>query len=465
MNNFLKAFLSFGLATSIEKILGFIILPIYTKYFSATEYGIIDLMGTIVQISAIFGILQLETALQRYYYDTGGLRRKYMISTIYFWISICSIAIACLVFLFSDYLSELLFESVQYSFLIKVISFQIPLMNWSMLGLLLLRFEKRNKEFLTVIVCKVITTLVFVYIFILKHNIGLKGVLYSQFLAIFFSSLLVTYFIKGNFINRWSRVFSIKSFKYALPQFPARLGSIALAQANRFFMLGFLTLASIGIYSVSLKLASSIQLVNTAFIMAWAPFMHAQFKNQNNREVFSRVFSLVVAISFFCVSIITLFSTELVLFLTDKEFYEAGKYIGGLTLFYAFYIIKETVDIGPKIKEKTKYLSYTFGFSVIVNILSLYILIRYFQIEGVVYAMMLTNFLLVVSSWFVSNKLYAIPFSKWFFTLLLIPTVSIVVLVMRFDFQLIYRVMIALFVCVLFGYHIFRSYFNVKAVI
>jgi len=66
MNNFVKAFLSFGLATSIEKLLGFIILPIYTKYFNTTEYGVIDMIGTILQISCVFGLLQLETSLQRY---------------------------------------------------------------------------------------------------------------------------------------------------------------------------------------------------------------------------------------------------------------------------------------------------------------------------------------------------------------------------------------------------------------
>ena len=148
--------------------------------------------------------------------------------------------------------------------------------------------------------------------------------------------------------------------------FPARMGSIVLSQANRFFMLGYLSLGAIGIYSVSMKLASSIQLINTAFILAWAPFMNAQFKNKNNKKVFANVFPLVVGGAFLFVCLITLYSQEMVKLLTTEEFYSSYRYVGGLALFFSLYIIKETVDIGPKIKEKTKYISYTFFLSLLL---------------------------------------------------------------------------------------------------
>ena len=287
---------------------------------------------------------------------------------------------------------------------------------------------------------------------------GLPGVFYAQVASMFLSTLLVTYYVKHLFVFRLSKIFSYKNLKYALPQFPARVGSMLLDQANRFFMLGFLSLAAIGIFSVSMKLASVIQLVNTAFILAWAPFMHAQFKNKNNKVVFAIVFPIVVGATFCCVCLISLFSREMVGLLATREFYEAHKYVGGLTLFFSLYIIKETIDIGPKILEQTKYLSYTFLLSVVVNIVSLYIFIQLFQLTGVVFSMLITNLFLVSISWFISNKLYYIPFSIRIFIILLIPALSIAISTIFVELQLIYRLLIAIACLAIYGSFLLKFY-------
>src|SRR5690606_21631793 len=116
-----------------------------------------------------------------------------------------------------------------------------------------------------------------------------------------------------------------------------------------------------------------------------------------------------------------LFSLEMVKILASKEFYSASKYVGGLSLFFSLYIIKETVDIGPKLLEKTKYLSFTFLLSVIVNVVCLYFFIKMQGLAGVVIAMVITNIFLVAMSWTVSNKLYQIPFGIIKFVMLIIP--------------------------------------------
>ncbi|MCH8518040.1 MAG: lipopolysaccharide biosynthesis protein [Cyclobacteriaceae bacterium] len=458
MRDFFKAFFSFGLATSIQKLLGFIILPIYTRYFTTTEYGIIDMVGTVLSIASIFGVLQLENSLQRYYYEYSKLRRKLLVSNIYMWIGGCSLAISLLLIIFSNAISLKLFESTEFSILFVIVAVQLPFNNISMLGLVLLRFEKENLKFLKVIIVNVAFTLIFVYIFVINYDLKLSGVFYAQLCAMLLSSILATYYIRKSFVFKWSKIISQKNLKYALPMFPARVGSIVLSQANRFFMLGFLGLGAIGIYSVSMKLASSIQMVNTAFILAWAPFMHSQFKKKNNKVVFAKVFPLVVGGTFLCVCIITLFSQEMVKILASEEFYSSYKYVGGLSLFFSLYIIKEVVDIGPKINEKTKYLTYTFFCSVIINIVSLYILVQILNIEGVVIAMITTNLFLVGMSWFVSNRLYYIQFSITKFTLLIIPALSLSMLVMFYDLSITVRISIALLCITTYGLFLLTAF-------
>jgi O-antigen/teichoic acid export membrane protein len=244
---------------------------------------------------------------------------------------------------------------------------------------------------------------------------------------------------------------------------PAGVGSMVLGQANRFFMLGYLTLGAIGIYSVSIKLASTIQLVTTAFMLAWAPFMHAQFKKQNNKIVFARVFPIVAGATFFFVCLISLFSQEMVKLLATGEFYSSYKYVGGLALFFSLYIIKETIDIGPKIKEKTKYLSFTFFLSVIINLTSLFVLIRHFEIEGVVFSMILTNLFLIAISWIISNRLYYIPFSISKFVILIIPALFLSISTMLVDLVFFVRVIISIGCILFYGIFLITFYKRFKS--
>ncbi|MEO9003594.1 MAG: lipopolysaccharide biosynthesis protein [Ginsengibacter sp.] len=458
MKDFFKAFLSFGLASSIEKLLGFIILPIYTREFNKVEYGVIDMVGTVIGVATIFSLLQLETSLQRYYYEDKDLKRKLLITNTYIWIGGCSVVVGTLIFCLSSVLSQKLFKTDEFAGLIRMAAIQLPLGNLGMLGLLLLRFQKENIKFLIVIITKVVFSLFLVYLFVIHLRLGLSGVFYAQVGSMLITTSIVTFFVRDNFVWRFSSNISYRNFKYALPQIPAGVGSMVLGQANRFFMLGYLSLGAIGIYSVSIRLASSIQLVNTAFILAWAPFMHAQFKKQNNKTVFANVFPIVVAGTFLFVCLISLYSQEMVKLLTTEEFYSSYKYIGGLALFFSLYIIKETIDIGPKIREKTKFLSFTFFLSVIINLSSLFLFIRYFQIEGVVISMIITNLFLIVISWIISNKLYYIPFSVSKFIILLIPALVLSVLTMVTDLALYVRIITSVCFILFYGILFLRYY-------
>jgi O-antigen/teichoic acid export membrane protein len=217
-------------------------------------------------------------------------------------------------------------------------------------------------------------------------------------------------------------------------------------------MVGYLTLSAIGIYSLSLKLASVLQLVYAAFIMAWAPFMFEQRKKDNHKEVFAKVLLLTASPLFLLVSIVAIFSKELVYIVASPKFLTAYHYLGALCLYFALFIFKEIVDIGPKFTEKTKYLSYTFFISVVVNLVSLYFSVKWYGLEGVVYSMLLTNIVLLAVSWIISNKLYYIPYNAWQFILMALPALLLCVLTMYVMPSLLVKILILVVVGIYYGF-------------
>ncbi|MBL4677492.1 MAG: oligosaccharide flippase family protein [Mucilaginibacter sp.] len=430
MKEFIKSFFSFGIASTIEKLIAFVLLPVYTRYFSTSEFGVIDLIQVMLGVVAIFAHLQLETSLQRYYYDYDGERKKSLISTITYAIMLLSLVLVIPIMLFSRQISELMFKTAEYSNLIKWASLQLPFTNYSMLALVILRYEKKNMQFALMVLIKVVVNVIFILVFVVWLKRGIYGVFYAQLIAFVISSIFLFYAVKDFFVYKISSADLQKSLRYAMPQFPARIGSIMLSYANRFFMVGYLTISSIGIYSLSLKLASILQLVYTAFVMAWAPFMFEQQKKPGHKIVFAQALLLTSCPVFFIVAFVSIFAKEIVQIVASKQFIDAHLYLGGLCMYFAFFIFKEIVDIGPKFTEKTKYLSYTFFLSVVINLVSLYLFIKVYGLYGVVYSMMLTNITLFIVSWLVSNSLYHIPFNIIKFVMMALPALTVSVLSM-----------------------------------
>lgn len=451
MWNLFKSFLAFGLATSIEKLIAFLLLPLYTDAFSAAQYGCMDVIQVTIIIITTFSVLQLETSLQRYYYQYKGNLKVVFISTIFNTILACSVLVAVIAVFTYPLYAGWLFKGYQANLPFTIACLQIPFSNIIMLLLLVARFEKASGLFFVAILLKVLLTLGLTYLFLIVYSFGLEGVFAAQFI----SGVVVTGLlwwknrdvIKRRFSGRMLR----RAWKYAYPQIPARFGSVLSGNVNRYLMVGYLSMAAIGIYSLALKLASVMQLMYTAFILAWTPFIFQQIKKPDHKMIFAGTLSLISCPVFLLVAALSLFAPE-ILHIVSKapEYQDAAGLIGGLSLYFSMFIFKEIVDIGPRFKEQTGYISINYFFSLLVNLVLLFLLIKRRGERGVVLSMIVTNIVLLISSWFFSNRLYPIRFKPLRFFVLFVPALCAALFSMYY--QYVVQVRIVLFIPLLLFY-------------
>lgn len=455
MKELVVNFLSFGLAVSLERLMSFLLIPLYADVFSVTEFGIIDLIQTFSGIVIIFCFLQLETALQRYYYEYDGKEKGKFIFSVFFMILSVAIVLAALVILLSPYISLWMCGTDQYAMAFKISAVQIVFSVLSTLTLILLRFEKKNKLFTGVVVCKSLLLVGLMYSFVSIAHCGINGFFMSQLLAISMSALSALFLVRKLFVCHLSKSLMKLSLKYALPQFPARVGSATNAYANRFFILGYLDTFSVGLFSMALKIGSIMQLVHQTFMMAWSQYMFETLKKPNNQQQFVFVFRILVPVVFFISICLFLFTEELIVNFASPKFVESAKYVGCITIAISLLIAKEVVDIGPKYKSKTYYLSISFLTALGVNLVSLFFFIRYFGLGGVVYSMVLANTTLLVLSWAFSHRLYPIDFPCKTMVASVLPALVLAVLMIYVTIPLHFR--IALLFCV-GGYYFLLIY-------
>ena len=59
----------YGIGTSANKIVGFLLLPVYTQYLSTREYGIKELVGLSTDIIGVLLATAISSAFYRFYFD------------------------------------------------------------------------------------------------------------------------------------------------------------------------------------------------------------------------------------------------------------------------------------------------------------------------------------------------------------------------------------------------------------
>src|SRR5213080_3050994 len=75
----------YGLGSIAARIIGVLLLPLYTRYLSPSDYGLIE---TLVALSAVLTALvaqAMKSAFFRFYFDSTELARRLLVVRTAFW--------------------------------------------------------------------------------------------------------------------------------------------------------------------------------------------------------------------------------------------------------------------------------------------------------------------------------------------------------------------------------------------
>ena len=139
----------YGLGTVVSQLVAFLLLPVYTRYLTPTDYGVLETIGVSSGIIGLVVTVGIARALSRFYYESEKeTERNKVVSTTYITYS----AIACLalplLFLLSDPLATVLFKSGHYGFFF-IISFTSLILGGLVdIGIMYLRLIKKPFVFI-----------------------------------------------------------------------------------------------------------------------------------------------------------------------------------------------------------------------------------------------------------------------------------------------------------------------------
>lgn len=401
----------YGTGSFVMRIIGMFLVPIYTRIFSPSDYGIMSVLGTVAGMMSIFIIMGFTSAQTFYFFDTEDKQDRYSIlSTSLIYRIFISLAICTTLFVFAEPFSKYILGNADYAVYLKILALATPftVVNTLFINIQRMTFSKWKYLFLT-IGSGIFGTLLAIYLVVIKR-MGLIGVFQAQLYgAIFFT--FVGFFLVKEYL-RFSFSFErLKDMlKYGIPLIPAGISIWVIQFADRYFLIHYSGMSDVGLYSVGGKIALLVTFVTGAFRMAWAPFRMAVAKQKDARQFYAKVLTYyLMGLSLLCV-FCSLFAREILMVLTRPAYYGGSKVVGLLAFSAVGYGLIPVINIGLGLTKKTQFNGLAFGVAAIANVVLNYVLVPRFSIMGASLATVISFFIANLISYIAGQKYYYIPF-------------------------------------------------------
>lgn len=266
----------FVVAEFLQMGAGFLLIPLYTAYLSAADYGIIALASTIGGVLSIFMFQPFQGMFTRLYYDFSDddERRRFYGSTWFFLIGYVLLC-ATLLDLIGGAAGTLGFAQLPYHpFLrltvwttaISVIVLSLPRalflvreQAWRLVGLNLSSFG--------------ISTSLIIYFVAFKGE-GAYGNLHGMFLGTLIVGLPLLIVTLRNISPAWHWKHIRHALAFTLPLIPHMLSLWILNLSDRWILQYYVSLTEIGIYSFGYLFGSIIQIIALSVSEAISPYYY-----------------------------------------------------------------------------------------------------------------------------------------------------------------------------------------------
>ena len=402
----------YGLGTIIAQAVAFFMLPLYTRYLTPQDYGVLELIDTTNMLIGIVMTLGIARGMSRFYYEKEEIKYKNcVVSTTYIIVGGLSLLLLPLLLFSSGALSEIIFSSETYAqyFMISFISLFFG--TGLDIGLIYLRLEKKSLYFITLSITRLIVLVSLNIFFIVFLQMGVLGILLSTLITRIAYTSVVTGAILWRTRLSFSRQIAENLIKFSLPLIPSNFANTCIKQSDKYFVLYFFTIADAGIYSLTLKLGNVMHLLLTIpFIMSYVPRRFEIMKQDGANQVYKQVYTYYSFLFIFLGLTLSVFVPEILKIMITEKFYEAGRYIPLVVLSMFLLGSQYHFDFGILYSKKTKYLAYINIIIAVLHLLLNYILISKYGIWGAIWASTIILGGQALMYLYVSNRFFKIDY-------------------------------------------------------
>ncbi len=403
----------YGLGDVATSIANLLLLPVYTRYLTQEDYGVITMLLTVEAVAKVVFRWGVDTAFMRLYYDCPDLRaRQRLASTIFFFLLAVNGALVAIALGTAGWLSTRIFGGPERALLVTLVIANTFVAGFYFLPYQVLRIAEKSTQFISLTFARSLGTLVARLILVIGAGAGVLGVVYADVIvtALFTVALIRWFAPLIRPVFSWAVI--REALRFGLPRIPHSLAHQVVSLADRYFLSFYYTLADVGLYSIGATFGLSLKLFLSAFEFAWTPFFLGVMREPDAKRIYRVVSTYIVALLVLLGLGLCAVAPDLVRLFTAEEFHGAAAVTPWIALGVVFQGIYLVGSIGLVITKQTTRYPIATGIAAVVSVAANAVLIRKYGVMGAAWANALAYATLAVVTVSFSQKAYPIQY-EW----------------------------------------------------
>ncbi len=287
----------YGLGDVATTIISFFLLPIYVRYLSPDDYGVLSLLLTTEVVTKILFRWGIDASFMRLYYDCADQRARQLLASTQIWfLLVTNGTLLAIGLLGAPLLGHHLFHTGVYTLTLRLVLINTFVIGFYFVPFHVMRIEEQPRQFIALGFSRSLATLVLRLVFVIVLHYGVLGVVLADIaVTAIFTLVLARWFVPlVRFV--FSRQVLNESLRFGLPRVPHGVAHQIIAVFDRYILGRFVTLHELGLYSIGASFGLAMKLFLSAFEYAWAPFYFGLMKEPDAKETFSRVTTYGIAV-------------------------------------------------------------------------------------------------------------------------------------------------------------------------
>lgn len=458
MSKLLKDSVIYSIGNLLPQLGGFVFLPIYLKFMSIEDFGVVSSMLVIQSVVSIFFSLAIDRSLIRLYFDYKSPNQQAtFFGTNFIAITVISSSL-CVILILTNGILVKIFPDISfypyylYALLIAYVKgfFLVPKTY--------LQIKNKSLKFVSLSAAEFILVTLAIMFYVVYRGEGPSGMLKGQLLG---TSLLIPYLfsiVRKNFIFRFNFSMLKNTLRFSLPLVPSLLTAFILNLSDRIFIDRYMGLSEVGLYSLAYKVASIVLIAISAINMAVTPFYYRRISKLGfvSASPWSKEFNNnYIKIIGVLVFIFLMFSKEIILIFFGSNYFQSAYIVGLLLLSYYF---SGTNNVNGRLilyKKKTHHSMAIDVSTAFLNILLNFLLIPKYGMIGAALATLASMMFAFITS-FIYVKFYlgvsSVSWRVYLFTVLILVVTMLLNSINHDEFMLFLILKVSVISIFLFFY-------------
>lgn len=428
MGSVLKHAAIYGLGTLLSRIISIVMLPVYTRFLTPEDYGVMTLVEMTLDVLALLAGTQLVLGIFRFYHKADSDEdRNAVVSTAFITLTATYLVVGILAFAGAGLLSQLVFGSDVHTVLIRVAAANLVSQSLLLVPMSFARLRDLSTLLVGAGLAKLVVSLALNILFVVGFRWGIMGIFLSNLITNTLLGVVMVVWLTRRVGTAFSGVHVRSLVRYGVPMIGVQVATFASTFGDRFFLQATGDTGTVGLYNMAYQFGFMLVVLGfSPFDQVWGPKRFEIARRDDRDAVLSEGFLFMNLWLVWLAVSCSLFIFDFFRIMTTPEFFSASRFVHLILLAFVLQCWASVQDIGILVREKTEYLTLANWVAAGVALTGFALLIPRFGGMGAASATVLSFGTRWVLTYLFSQRLWRVDY-RWFPVVRLIVFASIAV--------------------------------------